>query len=137
MQLFRDNNLIMLCKHLFYNVQKRIDYMDFFILFTVMLTRTVTLQRMASAYASVCSYAHIRSQTLKYMYVRGTLGIRSVRSYYADIRRCTLCYSQRPYYFFDMFKIYQHMQAFGIYVTHTLTICTAYTGIFLKFAYSF
>jgi len=44
----------------------------------------VTLQRMIS-----------RSHTL--IYVRGTLGIRHVRSKYADIhvRRCTLFYMQR------------------------------------------
>jgi len=40
----------------------------------------------------VCTHL-IRSQTL--LYVRGTLGIRCVRSKYADIRRCTLCYTQR------------------------------------------
>ena len=39
----------------------------------------------------------ISSQTL--IYVRGTLGIRRVRSEYADIRRCALCYTQRPTYF--------------------------------------
>ena len=44
----------------------------------------VTLQRMASTYASACSYA------LKRGHVKGTLGIRRVRSTYADIRRCTL-----------------------------------------------
>jgi len=29
-----------------------------------------------------------------------TLGIRRVRSKYADIRRCKLCYTQRPIYIF-------------------------------------
>jgi len=58
----------------------------------------VTLKRMESAYASVCSYARILSQTL--IYVRRTVGIRRVRSEYADIRRCTLCYTQRPNYYF-------------------------------------
>ena len=86
----------------------------------------VTLQRMASANASVCSCARIRLQTL--INVRSTLGIRLVRSEYADIRRRTLCYTQRPKYFLDMFKIYQRMRANRIYVTHTLTIRTAYAG---------
>jgi len=38
-----------------------------------------------------------------------TLGIRRVRSKYAEIRRCTLCYTQRPNYILDMFKMYQRM----------------------------
>ena len=46
----------------------------------------------------------IRSHTL--IYVRVTLGIRRVRSKYADIRRCTLLYTQRPNYFLDMFNIF-------------------------------
>jgi len=70
---------------------------------------------MASAYASVCSYVL-------------TLGIRRVSSEYADIRRRTLCYTQRPNYFLDMFKIYQRMRVYRIYVTNTLTIRTTYAG---------
>jgi len=62
-------------------------------------------------------YARIRSQKL--IYVRDTLGIRRVRSEYADIRLCTLCYTQRPTYFLDMLKIYQHMRAYRIYLTQT------------------
>jgi len=68
----------------------------------------------------------VRSQTL--IYVRTTLGILRVRSEYADIRRRTLCYTQRPNYFLDMFKMYQRMQAYRIYVTNTLTICITYAG---------
>jgi len=80
---------------------------------------------MASAYASVCSYAGIRWQTL--IYIRGTLGICCVRSEYTDIRRCTFCYMQKPILFLlDMLKIYQRMPAYRIYVTHTLTIPMAY-----------
>jgi len=59
---------------------------------------------------SSCERMLIRSQTL--IYVRGTLGIRRVRSEYADIRRCTLCYTQRPKFFLDMFKIYQRMRVY-------------------------
>ena len=51
---------------------------------------------MAKAYASVCSYARIRWQML--ICVRGTLGIRRVRSKYADKRRCKVCFTQRPKY---------------------------------------
>ena len=40
----------------------------------------------------------------------------------------TLCYTQRPNLFLDMFKIYQRMRPYRIYVTHTLTIRTAYAG---------
>jgi len=47
---------------------------------------------MALTYASVCSYVRIRSQTP--IYGMGTLGIRRIRSSYADIRLCTLCYTQ-------------------------------------------
>jgi len=75
---------------------------------------------------SVCERMLIRSQTL--IYVRGTLGIRSVRSEYADIRRCMFCYTQIPNYFLDMFKIYQRMRAYKIYVTYTLAIRMAYAG---------
>jgi len=46
-------------------------------------------------------YVRIRSQPL--IYVRGTLSIRCVRFGYADIRRCTLCYPQRPNYFWTKF----------------------------------
>jgi len=80
----------------------------------------VTLQRMTSAYESVCSYAPMRSHTQ--IYVRGTLGIRRVCSKYADIRRCTLCYTQCEMKFLDMFKIHQRMRAYSLYVTHTLDI---------------
>jgi len=65
----------------------------------------------------VCERMLIRSQTL--IFVRGTLCIRRVRSEYADIRRCTLCYTQRPKYFLNMFKIYQRMWAYRIYANHT------------------
>jgi len=75
---------------------------------------------------SVCERMPIRSQTL--IYFRSTLGIRRVRSKYADIPWLTLCYTQRPKYVLDMFKIYQRMQAYRIYVIHTLTIRTAYAG---------
>jgi len=75
---------------------------------------------------SVCEHMLIHWQTL--IYVRGMLGICRVRSEYADIRQCMLCYMQRPNYFLDMFKIYQRMRAYRIYVTHALTICTAYSG---------
>jgi len=83
---------------------------------------------MTSAYASVCSYARIRSKML--IYVRGTLGIRRVLSEYAAIRQCTLCYTQRPNFFFDIVKMYQRMRAYRIYmyVTHSLAIRTAYAG---------
>ena len=57
----------------------------------------------------------IRSHTL--IDVRGTLDIRLVRSKYADIRRCLLCYQQRLNYFLDMFKLYQHLRAYSIYLT--------------------
>jgi len=72
------------------------------------------------AYAHTLANADIRS--------RSTLGIRRVRSEYADIRRRTLCYTQRQTHFLDMFKIYQRMRAYSIYVTHTLTVRTTYTG---------
>ena len=81
---------------------------------------------MASAYASVCSYARIRSQTL--IYVRGTLGIRRVCSNlltYVGVR--CIIYAEIKL-FLDMFKIYQRLRAYRIYVTHTLTIPTAYAG---------
>jgi len=70
----------------------------------------------------------MRAQTL--IYGRDTLGIRRVRSEYADIRRCTLSYNihRDQIIFLDMFKIYQRMQAYRLYVTHTLTIRTAYAG---------
>jgi len=42
----------------------------------------------------VCKRMLIRSHMV--IYVKGTLGIRRVRSKYTDIRRCTLCYTQRP-----------------------------------------
>jgi len=51
----------------------------------------------------------IRLHTL--VYVRGTLGIRRVCSTYADIHRCTLCYTQRQSHALDIFKIertYEH-----------------------------
>ena len=60
------------------------------------------------------------------IYVRSTLDIRRVRFEYADKRRRTLCYTERPNYFLDMFKIYQRMRTFRKYVTNTLTIRTAY-----------
>jgi len=65
------------------------------------------------AYAHTLPYAHIRSYTL---------GIRRVRSKYAGIRRCTSCYTQRRNEILDMFKIYQRMGAYSLYVTHTLDI---------------
>ena len=57
------------------------------------------------------------------IYVRSTLGIRRVRSEYADIRYFI---RRDQIKFLDMFNIYQRMQAYRIYVTHTLTIRTAY-----------
>ena len=39
----------------------------------------------------------VRSHVL--IYIRGKLGIRGVRPKYAEIRRYTLCYTQRPTYF--------------------------------------
>jgi len=62
-----------------------------------------------SVYASVCSYARIRSQKL--IYVRSTLRIRRVRFEYADIRQRTLCYTQRPNYF------YGHVQNLSAYAS--------------------
>jgi len=86
----------------------------------------VTLQRIASAYASVCSYARTRSQTL--IYDRCTLGIRRIRYEYADIRRCSFVIRRDQINFKDMYKLYQRLQTYKIYVTHTLTIRTAYAG---------
>jgi len=40
----------------------------------------------------------------------------------------TLCYTQRPNLFLDMFKIYQRMRAYRIYIVYTLFIRTAYAG---------
>jgi len=105
-----------------------------------LFTNAVTLQRMTSVYASVCPYAPIRSHTQ--IYVRGTctLGIRRVHSKYAHIRRCTLCYAQSRNDLLDMFKNYQRMRAYSIYVTHTLDIRYAYarhTFNTLKVRYSY
>jgi len=74
------------------------------------------------------AYAHTSALLANAIYVRSTLGIRRVRSEYAELRRRTLCYTQRPIFFVDMFKIYQRMRAYRINVTHTLTIRTAYAG---------
>jgi len=63
---------------------------------------------MASAYATVYAYAHVRSQTL--IYVRSTLGIRRVRSKYAEIPRRTLCYTQRLSYIVGHVK---HLSAYA------------------------
>jgi len=46
---------------------------------------------------SVCQRMIIRSYTQEY--VRGTLGIRRVRSSYAGIRRCTLLYAEAKIFF--------------------------------------
>jgi len=71
-------------------VLKPLYYVDSFVLLKclddVLCTKFSHITaRMTSAYASVCSYTRIHSQTL--IYVRGTLGKRRVRSKYADIRR--------------------------------------------------
>jgi len=58
---------------------------------------------------SVCQRMIIRSHTQTY--VRGRLGIRRVRSSYADIRRCTLLYAEAKS-FLDMFKKFQRMPAY-------------------------
>jgi len=50
-------------------------------------------------------YLNHRSEVKLHAHVRGTLGIRRVRSKYAAIHRCTLFYTQRPAYILDMFKI--------------------------------
>jgi len=56
-------------------------------------------------------------------YVRGALGIRGVRAKYADIRRCTLCYTLRPHL---IFQHVQRMRTYRTYVIHKLT-CTIHT----------
>ena len=61
---------------------------------------------------SVCSQARVR---------RYTFGVP--QAYVVYIRRRTLCYTQRPNYFIHV-QNYQHMRAYRIYVTHTLTIRT-------------
>jgi len=67
----------------------------------------------------------IRSQTL--IYGRDTLGIRRVRSEYADIRRFTYRVIRRDQIiFWTCSKFISVCER--IYVTHTLTIRTAYAG---------
>jgi len=61
--------------------------------FKVQSHNSVWHQRMR-AYGHTLAYVRIRPQTL--IYVADMLGIRRVRSEYADIHRCTLCYTQRP-----------------------------------------
>jgi len=68
----------------------------------------VTLQRMASAFSSVCSYARTRSQTL--IYVRGTLGIPRIRSEYDDIRRCSFVIRRDQINFKDFISVCQHIK---------------------------
>ena len=57
--------------------------------------------------------------------VTGVLGIHGVRAKYADIRRCTLCYMQRPHY---IVRHVQRMRPYRTYVIHTLTIYMIYAG---------
>ena len=63
------------------------------------------------------------------IYVRDTLGIRRVRSEYADIRRCSLhlLYTEAKLYL-RYVKNIQRMRANSIYVTHTLTNALQYAG---------
>jgi len=82
----------------------------------------VTLQRM-TADVSVCSYAPIRSHMQ--LYIRGTVCKACVENTLNTLTYVGVsCVIRRgEMTFLDMFKIYQHMQAYSLYVTHTLGIC--------------
>ena len=67
---------------------------------------------------SVCQRMIIRSHTQTN--VRGRLGIRRVRSSYADIRRCTLLYAEAKSFF-------GHVQKFSAYASESI-IRYSYAG---------
>ena len=72
------------------------------------------------AYAHTLAKAEIRQRYVRhtFVYVPNTLTYVGVR---CVIRRDQLI-------FLDIFKIYQRMRAYRIYVIHTLAIRTAYAG---------